>query len=158
VNVSREIIEAAGRTDVLAAILDGKTELEPKAGSSNAFVFRIPPDTTPGEHTIEFKGAVSGQYKLGVLGVEGSIDQNQLWRNQSTTMRLRVIGTDERLPLEIVNKAPGTITVDGGSSQVITSPGGANNAITRSVTGIRKGDFNIEYSLNLPACGVVPPQ
>lgn len=43
-------------------------------------------------------------------------------------------------------------------SQVITSPGGVENAITRSVKGIRKGDLNIEYTLNLPACGVGPPR
>lgn len=143
----------------LAAILDGKTELQPKAGSPNAFVFRLPPDTTPGPHTIEFKGAgLSGTHRIGVLAVEGSIDQSELWKGQSTTMRLRVLGSDERLPLEITNKTPTTITIDGGVSQVVQSPGGTDNAITRSVRGIHKGNFNIEYKLNLPACGVVPPK
>jgi len=35
----------------------------------------------------------------------------------------------------------------------VTTPGGADNAITRSVTGIQKGNFTIVYSVNAPGCG-----
>ena len=140
----------------LAAILDGQTELQPKAGSPNVFVFRIPPNTTPGEHTIEFKGIAAGTHKIGVLAVDGSIDQNELLKGSSTTMRLRVLGSEERLPLQIINGTPSTILIEGGVSQDVSSPGGPNNLVTRSVTGIRKGDFNIQYKLATPACGIVP--
>ena len=139
----------------LSALLDGGRELTPVAGAGSSWMFQVPADATPGPHTIDFKGG--GTHQVGVLAVEGAIDQNELWRGTSTTMRLRVIGSEERLPLRITNKTPSTITITGGVSQIIDSPGGAANAITRSVTGIRKGNFNIEYSLNLPACGVVPP-
>ena len=141
----------------LAAILDGKTELQAKAGSPNAFVFRIPADTTPGEHTIELKGAASGTFKIGVLGVQGSIDQNVLMKGGSTEMKLRVLGSDEKLPLQITNATPSTIRIDNIDGPVY-SPGGANNEISRTVTGIRKGNFKIDYKLNLPSCGVVPPR
>ena len=79
-----------------------------------------------------------------MLAVEGPIDQNELWKGQSTTMRLPVVGSEERLPLRIVNKTPATIAIDGGVNQLVDSAGGADNALTRSVRGIMKGNFNIE--------------
>jgi hypothetical protein len=140
----------------IAGVLDGTRELTALGGGYRSWMFRVPGDATPGPHTVELNNG--GRHTVGVLAVEGSIDQNELWKGQSTTMRLRVIGSEEGLPLRIVNRTPATITIDGGVDQVIASPGGADNAITRSVRGIMKGNFNIEYSLNLPTCGVVPPK
>jgi len=136
-------------------MLDGDKPLVPKAGSPTTIVVRIPSDTPPGQHFITWKpgGAATGQLQFGVLQMEGTIDQNQLWRGQSTTMRLRIVGSDRPLPLNIINRTPAVIQIDGGERQVVTTSGGADNVATRQVKGIMKGNFTIDYSLDQPPCG-----
>lgn len=136
--------------------MDGMTELKPWALSPTTAMYGIPADTTPGPHTLTSPNG-TGTVTVGVLGVQGSIDTNDLWRGQSTMMRLRIIGTDQPLPLSVLNRSPKIVDVQGGPYQVVTSPGGADNAVTRSVRGIRRGDFNITYSLTLKGCGTAPP-
>jgi hypothetical protein len=134
--------------------LDGQP-LVPLAASGRTAVLGVPDKTSPGSHTIGWKGrdGTTGSAEVTVLGVEGSIDQNELWRGQSTTMRLRIVGSAEQVPLEITNRTPTTIQVDGGVRQVVSTSGGAENLITRSVRGIMRGNFNIDFRLDLPACG-----
>jgi hypothetical protein len=68
-------------------------------------------------------------------------------------MRLKILGTDQPLPLKITNKTPTVINVAGGVVQMVNTSGGANNYVERSVQGIHRGNFNIEYSLNYDQCG-----
>jgi hypothetical protein len=132
--------------------LNSSLKVSPWAFSPTAVMLGIPADTAPGSYTIGGPG-ISGTVTVGVLSLEGSIDTNSLWRGQSTTMRLKILGTDQALPIVVLNRTPGIINVEGGVYQTITTPGGADNAVTRSVRGIHKGNFNITYSLNLPGCG-----
>lgn len=136
--------------DSYGLLLDGKTELQPWGASPTNLMLGIPDSTPAGPHTIS-----DGVSKVGltVLTVEGSLDQNKLWRGESTTMRLRVVGTDQKFPLAVLNRTPGVISIDGGVRQVVTTPGGADNAVTRSVTGIHRGNFTIVYSVNAAGCG-----
>ena len=136
--------------DAYGLLLDSQFRLDPWAASSTNVMLGIPDKTSPGTHTIS--NGVS-KVSFTVLTVEGSLDQNKLWRGESTTMRLRVLGTDRPFPLSIVNRTPGVISISGGEYQVVTTPGGADNAVTRSVTGIQKGNFSIVYSVNAPGCG-----
>ena len=138
--------------DAYGLLLDGKIELQPWSVSSTTVMLGIPENTAAGPHTISVPGG-SSSVTVGVLTVEGSLDQNKLWRGESTTMRLRVVGTDKQFPLAVLNRSPGVITIDGGVRQVVTTPGGADNAVTRSVTGIQRGNFSIVYSVNAPGCG-----
>ena len=133
-------------------LLDGKVEVTPQAASPTTVVVRIPADTTPGPHELGWTG-VPGQLNIRILQVQGSIDQKELWRGQSTTMRLQILGSDEQIPLKIVNGTPATITVEGGNEQVISTSGGAINVVNRQVKGIMKGDFTIDYSVDQPPCG-----
>jgi hypothetical protein len=68
-------------------------------------------------------------------------------------MRLRVLGTDKQFPLAVLNRSPDVIGLDGGVRQVVTTPGGADNAVTRGVHGIHRGNFTIVYSVNAAGCG-----
>lgn len=136
--------------------LDGKQPLMPLAASPTSVILSIPGDATPGQHTLQWScpdGTGVGRLAFGVLGLVGTIDQNQLWRGQSTTMRLRIVGTEEALPLEITNKTPGIIDVEGGVRQVVTTSGGADNGAVRSVRGTTKGNFQIDYRLDRDPCG-----
>lgn len=132
-------------------LLDDKPVL-PQAASPTTVVVRIPNDATPGPHSLTWQG-VPGQLSIRILSVQGSIDQNQLWRGQSTTMRLQILGSDQPIPLKIVNRTPTTIQVEGGESQVLQTSGGPVNVVNRQVKGILKGDFTIDYSVDQPPCG-----
>jgi len=136
-------------------MLDDQIPLVPQAASPTTIVVRIPADTRPGQRFINWKqgGASTGRLQLVVLQLEGAIDQNQLWRGQSTTMRLRIVGSDQALPLNIINRTPSVIQIEGGERQVISTSGGADNVVTRQVRGIMKGNFTIDYSLDQPPCG-----
>ena len=129
--------------------LNGNRPIFPLAFSPTSMQLSIPPDVTPGPNTISYG---SSTFPFTALGMNGSIDQNELWTGQSTTMRLEVLGTDLSLPVEVVNRTPGVITVEGGERQVINSPGGSPNAMMRSVQGISKGDFTINYRLMNASC------
>jgi hypothetical protein len=136
--------------------LDGRPLGEPVSASDFLVLVRIPEDVPPGPHEITgdpaagFNGQDRATFKA--LTVQGSIDQNELWRGQSTAMRLRVLGDDARLPLRLRNHTPATIRLEGGDDQEITTPGGSDNAIQRKVKGIHRGDFRISYELAVEPC------
>jgi hypothetical protein len=138
--------------DKAAAFLLDDKPVTPQAASPTTVVVRIPNDATPGPHSLTWQG-VPGQLSIRILSVQGSIDQNQLWRGQSTTMRLQILGSDQPIPLKIVNRTPTTIDVEGGVEQTIPSSGGQVNVVNRQVKGIMKGDFTIDYSVDQPPCG-----
>ncbi|MGE0456006.1 MAG: hypothetical protein AB7Q30_20915 [Vicinamibacteria bacterium] len=140
-------------------LLDGEVPLKLQAASPTTIRLRIPDGVKPGAHFIRWHPAlgIGGEpVPLRVLQLQGSIDQNELWKGQSTTMRLGILGSDRPVQLNVVNHTPGVIDVQGGARQVVTTSGGADNAATRQVRGIMRGNFNISYSLDQPACGGPP--
>jgi hypothetical protein len=132
--------------------LNGAQMVYPAAWSLTSVEVLLPNDLTHGPGRIEMGGA-STPYRFVILGLLGTIDQNLLWKGQSTTMRLEILGTDTALPIEIINRTPGIIDVEGGVRHVALTAGGSANAVTRSVRGIHKGNFTINYRLTNEACG-----
>jgi hypothetical protein len=122
------------------------------AGSPTSVQIHMPGDLMAGPGSIEMGGAPT-PFRFRILAVLGSIDQNLLWKGESTTMRLEILGTPEPLPIEIVNWAPGVIDLEGGVRQVVSSSGGSSNALQRGVRGIQKGNFTISYRLQREPCG-----
>jgi len=139
-------------------LLNGTDPLEVRAATPRSVALAIPPSVAPGQYFVTFASPggskAAGRLGLQVLGLQGTIDQNQLWRGQSTMMRLDIKGSDAQLPLEVLNRTPSVIDVEGGVRQTIVTPGGPLNGVARSVRGIRKGDFAIDYTLALPPCGL----
>jgi hypothetical protein len=125
--------------------LDGKTPLKPQAASQTAIVVQIPPDTVPGHYSLQFLPSLggTGALPIDVVQLQASINQDELWRGQSTTATLRIVGSTKSLPLRITNETPDTIDVQGGLTQTIMTPGGTDNVVTRQVTGLHRGDFEI---------------
>jgi hypothetical protein len=138
--------------DPYGLVLDGRTVLVPWGASQTTVMLGIPDGTTAGPHTISDPNG-SSSITVGILTVEGTIDQNKLWKGESTTMRLRVVGTDQKLPVGVLNRTPSIIDIDGGVRQTLTSAGGQDNVITRGVTGIHRGDFSNLYSVSTAGCG-----
>jgi hypothetical protein len=138
--------------DPYGLVLDGKIPLSPWGASQTTVMLGIPDGTTAGPHTISDPNG-STSITVGILTVEGTIDQNKLWKGESTTMRLRVLGTDRQLPIGVLNRTPSVIDLEGGVQQTVTTAGGQNNLITRGVKGIHRGDFSILYTVSTAGCG-----
>lgn len=144
----------------MSLTVDGQQSVYPLAASMTTLRLWISDKTEPGPHEIRWSTGLEGAggtATFRVLGLQGSIDQNLLWRGQSTTMRLQLIGTEEPLPLQIINRTPAIINVEGGVSQTVTSSGGAANGLQRNVRGIKRGDFAIDYELVDDSCGLGGP-
>jgi hypothetical protein len=133
-------------------VLDGTTPLDAWGASHSHAMIGIPDAIAPGPHTIGLSGS-STTVTVGVLRLDASIDQNKLWRGESTTLRLGVTGTDRPIPISVLNRTPGIISIEGGARQTVTTPGGVNNAVSKSVTGTQRGDFSIDVRVNVPGCG-----
>ncbi len=133
--------------------IDGRP-VYPLASSGTTATLFVPAGLTPGEHTLTYtpKNGIPTSVKFIVLKVNGTIDQNKLKTGEATDLRLQILGTDEKLPIELTNRTPAVVTVDGGVVQTIDSSGGANNMINRGVKGTQQGNFNITYKLSVPPC------
>jgi hypothetical protein len=140
----------------LAILFDEKEPLEPLALSRSSVVVVVPESAIPGLHTFSARqGKASlGAQTIRAIGLNGAIDQSHLWKGQSTTMRLDIVGYDQPVPLSVVNRTPAIIDVEGGIRQTVTAAGGTPNGVARSVRGVTKGDFAIDYSLDVPPCGL----
>ena len=152
-------------------LLDGKPLGSPLAGSRDTLVFQ--PEVPFGRHVItwnvdafkqwpqpgdELRPPPSTEEKVEfvLLDVKGAIDRNKLFTGEGTTLRLEILGTKEQLPIELTNKTPQIIDMEGGPSQVVKSSGGAPNIIERQVKGTMRGNFDIVYRLALPPCPCNP--
>lgn len=149
-------------------LLDDKPLGRPLAYSSENLIV-LPKDVAPGKHIIRWntlgfnsllnnpdpwraKPSPFEQVEFVVLGVEGTIDQNKLFTGQGTTLRIRIIGTEESLPIELQNNTPDIIDLEGGIKQVINTSGGGSNMLERNVRGTKRGNFDIKYKLTTPPC------
>ncbi|MEZ5344661.1 MAG: hypothetical protein R2681_03800 [Pyrinomonadaceae bacterium] len=136
--------------------LDGKTITPSSLGPTTA-TFLIPEGTAPGLHKIGYTDPDDDRYILDeidfrVLKLNGAIDQSALLRGESTTMRLQILGTEDKLPLRITNKTPKIIDITGGVMQTTPTSGGSDNKIERQVKGISPGNFAIDYSVDSAPC------
>jgi len=137
--------------------LDGKPARR-RAGAGRRVVYlQLPPDLTPGAHVIGGDPAygypIADQFVLSALRVRAAIDREALFRGQRGKIELEVEGTEDSLPFRLTNGQPGVVSLDGGDRQTAFTSGGSPNRLERRLRGIRRGDFQIEYALDLPPCG-----
>lgn len=137
-------------------LLNGQSLDSPVSASSHVVVLRPPENIKPGTHEIggnpEAGYSQENKHPFTVIEVQGFIDQDVIRRGGSTQLSLTVVGTDEVLQLELKNSTPKIIKLEGGNHQVISTSGGANNMLERTVTGLKRGDFILDYKLVLDFC------
>jgi hypothetical protein len=139
------------RAAAAALRLDGKP-LEVVAAYSTSLQFRVPGGTAPGPHLLT--EALGGREvcTTEVLRVRAELDRRRLRRGRATEMRLEVEGTEQPLSLQLTNRTPQVITLDGGDEQTAETSGSRPNAVTRTVRGRSPGDFDIRWELAGPVC------
>lgn len=134
--------------------LDGQPLGQPLSAARRVLHYRLAADIAPGAHIIsgspEDGFSPSDQAMLIALRMRGSIDQDALIRGESTEMRIQVDGAGEPLILDIENRTPEIISIEGGARQSIEIRGG--EPITRKVDALRRGDFDIGYSTAAASC------
>ncbi|MCI0412933.1 hypothetical protein L0222_09055 [bacterium] len=137
-------------------LLDGQPVNPFTSTSSQVVHLVVPAAMQPGRHLLTGNSAMgftaADRAEFLVLGVVGEIDQDKLWKGQSTPMRLWVRGTEEPVELRITNHTPSIIQLEGGDKQLIMTSGGADNKIVRSVKGIHRGNFEVTYELAAEPC------
>ena len=73
---------------------------------------------------------------VGVIGV-----------GQTATMTWTITGTTLPVRLTLTNPYAETATLERGNRQTVTSSGGAKNVVSRKVTGLSQGQFNVEVEI-----------
>lgn len=131
--------------------IDGAPLGDPLTSSRRVLYFRLPEEIAPGPHTVALAGA-DGSASIEVLELSGQIDQDELLRGESTPIHITIAGTRDALSLRLVNHAPGSISLEGGDDQVITTSGGETNSWTGRVQGHTPGNFHLTYELTAGRC------
>lgn len=144
-------------------LLDGEALGPPPAASASSAVFVLPSGLAIGRHVISgdpaFGFGAGDRLEFDVVRIEASLDQNELWRGSGTSLRLRVAGSEQPLRLQVVNRTPSIISLEGGDEQAVTTSGGSDNAATRTVRGVTRGAFDIGWELldgRCPCAGAAP--
>jgi len=136
--------------------LNGQPVSLPVSSSSHVVILRLPDDINPGPQIIggnpEAGFEEDSELLFKVIQVKGSIDRDTLMRGESTPLKLWIEGTDEVLQLELTNNTPNIISLEGGNEQVVSTSGGSDNKVERMVKGIKRGDFDLTYTLKLDFC------
>lgn len=122
----------------------------------------LPTSTTTATGPHEVAGAVAAGYpstshaQFTVVTIGGKIDASVLRKGGTTEIELWVSGTTDPMELRVQNLSPSIIRVDGGNDQRIVTSGGTPNRLSRRVTGIVAGAFNINYVLAEDRCPCAP--
>lgn len=136
--------------------LNGRPLGAPAEATSGVLRFTVDPELPVGGAAITGDPAAGygseDSAQTSVIAVTGSIDRERLLRGDSTPLTLRIEGTEEPLSLRLTNRTPGIVSLEGGEDQRVTSSGGADNVVRRTVHAVAPGNFDIVYELDGASC------
>jgi hypothetical protein len=137
--------------------LDERSAGAPQSASTRSIQLAFPAHATSlGRHVWsgnpEAGFAATCRAETQRVEIRGELNQERLLSGQSTPMRLTVVGTVDRVPLRIRNLSPEIIEIEGGLDQTLESSGGSPNSLTRTVRGLGRGAFNVEFQLAVDRC------
>ena len=156
----------AGRTAVIRGRFDrglaattltvGGAEVELLASSPRQLAFRVP--TAAGLSPLRFtSGDRVATGMLRVIGVQLSASRTQLFRNQRAELTATVRGLDgitAPVTLTLVNLSPAAVRIEEIERPITIEPGqvrrGGTVVVTRRITGIQPGPFEISASAGKP--------
>jgi hypothetical protein len=133
------------------------------AESPRKLVFQTPADVV-GQTTIKVaKGNLTATGPFSSLSLQTGVTKPSLLAGETAVMNATVLGLNglgEPASMVIVNHDPGTISLAGGSVQhVVIQPGEASGGtftLTRTLTGVKGGSFDITVAVNILPSAVIP--
>lgn len=119
------------------------------ASSPDALVVLPPLELAPGLADVSVSCGKEGAVRLQVLFVELKLeaDTSALQPGQNRTLRVSVLGTQEKVSLEARNLSPEVADLAGGNLARKVSSGGEANSAEFQVTGKKHGKFLISIRL-----------
>lgn len=103
----------------------------------------------PGGERVAIPQASSTACEPGALTLHAHLDEYRLGQGGPgggiARLRLEVTGTEAPVRIELINRTPGVVGLEGGNVQVARSTGGADNRLEREVLTHRAGDLEILY-------------
>lgn len=126
-------------------ILDDFSELPILAVSPVQVKARIPQDMPPGPHNVrvESGGIQSQKAGFNLVTVEVKPEGKDFTRENSNKVRIRVLGTEDKVSLQVTNETPEFVFILRGNDFHITSPGGTPNDIVLPLERLKRGAFKI---------------
>jgi hypothetical protein len=136
----------------------GGAQAQLLAASPRKLVFRVPPRVI-GPAQVHFRrGGVTLQTTLRIIGVRLTATSTSLLRGQEATLTATAAGLQnmtEPVILTLANDSPEVVQVQGGVTQVFEIEprqvqAGGTFTITRGLTGVQPGAFNLRAVASLP--------
>ena len=131
------------------------------ASSRHVAHIRLPDTLAPGPHSIGGSAAAGFRPQdtasTRLVKLNASIDVNDLFRGQSTMMRVSLSGATEPMTLRVINRTPGIISIPGGNYQEIELPPDATT-VERRVNARSVGNFLIDTRLAELPCPCMEPR
>ncbi len=126
-------------------ILDDFSELPMLAVSPVQVKAYIPSDMPPGSHNVrvESNGVQTQKAGFVVVTVEVKPEGKDFTRENSNKVRIRVLGTEDKVSLHVTNETPEFVFILRGNDFHMTSPGGSPNDIVLPLERLKRGAFKI---------------
>jgi hypothetical protein len=134
-----------------SAVTIGGREAVKLAESPRSLVAMCPGELVGSANVEVREDDMVSQGTVSSLSISVEINSTKLAKGQSAVATVRVLGTD-RLPspvqVKLENRTPNVVTLDGGNTQYVEiQPGSPQFDLSRKVTALHTGVFQIEAKL-----------
>jgi hypothetical protein len=128
----------------------------PAAACDTSAVYPLPKGLALGSLPIEYEPWRANGRSTGLattsIRVEGSINDKVIQSGGSTPLTLAILGTDRSFPVRLSNKSTSIIRLQDGPEVSTATSGGSPNQVVKKVTGLRPGQYQVSYRVDLPSC------
>jgi hypothetical protein len=133
----------------------GDSRMNIVAETPSSLLFN-PPSTLPGLHAVRItEGGNTFQRSVRTISIQLSVDQNELWKGESTGLHLKVLGLEgfeKTAFVKLINLTTATIHLSGGNYRFFSVPPGdfGEEGIASydlSIRGTKRGHFQINAFL-----------
>src|SRR5262249_6315419 len=127
-------------------LIDGLQEARIIASSPVQLKALLPGGVRPGSHSfcVGTAGMRSNSATVDVIAAEVQQDPRELGRDNLSKLIIKVLGTNNRVSVRLMNNTPDVLRISRGNDMLVTTPGGINNSVVVGVQRLKKGAYNVE--------------
>ena len=136
----------------------GGRPLGPPSGfSPHVANFTTPGDLAPGPYELGWRagaGGDGGPFQTEVIEIHARINDEVIQKGGTTGLEIEIVGTDRKLPVELVNRSPDKISMAPSDTIQTDSIGGPgrNHVPGVRVTGRKPGTYSIDWTVGAGEC------